>query len=144
MRIFHSFIRYALAILFAYALSISIIYLWLRVFLSISYSIYFMTVIVGFLGVFFPTFILPRQSRVACAVFLLLLGVLYYCTLVASYESPLLKEISKLLTKPQLFLLLFGGLIAIWLHYRFFCSKRPCKSIYNSSNPPDSSSEDHD
>ncbi|MGI8965910.1 MAG: hypothetical protein ACR2H1_07465, partial [Limisphaerales bacterium] len=68
---------------------------------------------IGFVGVFVPTFILPRSSRVFCAIFLLFLGISYYRLVVGHWRLP------------DIFSLLLGGLIAIIIHY--FCS-RPKKA----------------
>jgi len=61
-----------------------------------------------------PSFVLPRQSRVVGAIFLLLLGIFYTGTITIVYWEPLLPQIRRQL---PLLLLFVGGLIAIGIHY---------------------------
>jgi hypothetical protein len=82
---------------------------------GLPFNLIFLTI--GFIGVFLPSFILPRQSRVGCAIFLTLL--ISYCNSIAyTWDLSLVPPIPKTLTAA--FYLLspfFGGLIAIGIHY---------------------------
>jgi hypothetical protein len=74
----------------------------------------------GFIAVFLPSFILPRQSRIVCAVFLLFFEIGVYIWIIevmrAGYVDSFWQEVEYLLRTPGLLPLLFGGLIAIAIH----------------------------
>jgi len=106
-----TFVRYLLAVVLAYAVSMLFAFLLLLRFPNLKNPT---IALIGFAGVFLPSFILPRQSRVAGAIFLLLLGIFYTSTLTVVYWEPLLPQIRRQL---PLLLLLAGGLIAIGFHY---------------------------
>jgi hypothetical protein len=107
-----TFLRYLLAVFLAFMVSLLVVVLLLLPFPGLKNP---MIALIGFVGVFLPSFVLPRQSRVVGAIFLLLFGIFYYCTCVIIYWEPLLPQIRKQML--PLLLLFAGGLIASGIHY---------------------------
>jgi hypothetical protein len=105
------FLRYLLAVFLAFVVSVLVVVFLLLPFPGLQNP---MIMLVGFVGVFLPSFVLPRQSRVVGAILLLLLGTFYTGTITIVYWEPLLPQIRRQL---PLLLLLVGGLIAIGIHY---------------------------
>jgi hypothetical protein len=110
-----TFLRYFLAVLCAF-LTPYILILILPAIKLDRISLNAISVIEGFVWVFLPSFILPRKSRVSCAVFLFIFGMFYYSICVFDYERPVLLQIPELLNRTQSVSLLSGGLIAVGIH----------------------------
>jgi hypothetical protein len=121
-------LRYGLAAFCAYLLSMIIANSW--IFPSSDMSMYSMIVVMGFASIFLPSFIVPRQSRVACAIFLLLfLVLLENCYLYifsvsgsdnyeAGYDRRSFLQVFLTLLIGSLSLsFISGGLIAMGIHY---------------------------
>jgi hypothetical protein len=109
-----TFLMYLTAVLCALFLSFFILPGSLMI-VGLPFNLIFVTI--GFIGVFLPSFILPRQSRVGCAIFLTLL--ISYCNSIAyTWDLSLVPPMPKTL-KTAFYLLspFFGGLIAIGVHY---------------------------
>ena len=113
-----TFLRYLLAVFLAFVVSVFVVFFLLLPFPGLRNP---MIILVGFGGVFLPSFVLPRQSRVAGAIFLLFLGIFYAGTITVVYWEPLLPQIRRQL---PLLLLLVGGLIAIGIHYFLVWQKK--------------------
>ena len=110
-----TFLRYFLAVFCAF-LSPYVLILILTAIKLDRISPNAISVIEGFVWVFLPSFILPRQSRVSCAVFLLIFGMFYYSICVFDYERPVLLQIPELLKRFPSLSLLSGGLMAVGIH----------------------------
>jgi hypothetical protein len=109
-----TFLMYLAAVLCALFLSFFILP---GILFIIGLPYYLIIATVCFIVVFLPSFILPRQSRVGCAIFLALL--IPYCnSIVWNWDLSLVPPIPKTL-KAAFYLLspFFGGLIAIGVHY---------------------------
>src|SRR5271168_2272706 len=117
-----TFLRYLLAVFLAFAVSMLVVVLLLLPFPGLKNPV---IALIGFVGVFLPSFVLPRQSRVVGAIFLLLLGIFYTSTITIVYWEPLLPQIRKQML--PLLLLFAGGLIASGIHY-FLARQKKHKS----------------
>ena len=115
-----AFLRYGLAVFYAFLLS-ALIYLCCFIVAPDFLLSPVKYLVQGFVAVFLPSFILPRQSRIACAVLLLFfeIGVCIWIIedMRAGYVDSLWQEAEYLLRTPGPLPLLFGGLIAIAIHY---------------------------
>jgi hypothetical protein len=94
-----SFLRYVSAVYFAFSLTLFVVALWL-IFMKFKAPVAFgfMDGVAGFVAVFVASYVLPRQSRITCSIFLLALGVAF-----------------------NLFILQFGGMIygKDWLEFPY-------------------------
>ncbi|MGH7942453.1 MAG: hypothetical protein ACREFR_15405 [Limisphaerales bacterium] len=112
-----AFLRYGLAAFYAFLINIV---LWF-VALAIPGAGFPHTLLIlgGFAAVFLPSFILQRQSRIGCAIFLFFVEMGIYVwtvgVMVADYEDWM--EIPKLLTMPWSLTLVVSGLLAVLIHY---------------------------
>ena len=135
-----SFLRYVSAVYFAFSLALFVVVLWL-IFMKFKapVSFGFMDGVAGFIAVFVASYVLPRQSRITCSIFLLVLGtainlfVLQYGGVI--YDKDWLKLPYSLLRHETLGIV-SGGLLAVILHCLF---SRQKKSESNPISEPQTS-----
>lgn len=135
-----SFLRYVSAVYFAFSLTLLVVSLWL-IFMKFKAPVAFgfMDGVAGFIAVFVASYILPRQSRITCSIFLLVLGlafdlfVLQYGGVI--YDKSWLK-LPYSLTRHETLGIVSGGFLAVVLHCLF---SRQKKSERNPINEPQTS-----
>ena len=109
-----SLILYSLAVVMACGLSVMIA---LSI-MTVTSSFHLACLVTGFVGVFFPSFIVPRPSRWFCALFLLVLGVgFYYVGFIRGTDTQD-PELRQALPSSAILPLIGGGVLALFIHWR--------------------------
>ena len=132
-----NFFRYVSAVYFAFSLTLFVVALWL-IFMKFQSPVAFgfMDGVAGFIAVCVASYVLPRQSRITCSVFLLVLGlafnlfVLQYGSVI--YDKPWLK-LPYSLVRHETIAVVSGGLLAVMFHCLFSRQKKSESNPINES-----------
>jgi hypothetical protein len=114
-RVAYFTVLYLLAVVAAFFLSFGVSFALALLLCPISV----VCIVTGFMGVFLPSFFLPRPSRWFCSIFLLVLGAgFYYFRFIRQVhgEDP---EVTMLQPASSLLALVLGGVAAIIIHWLF-------------------------